>query len=181
MNYKWASGLVQAPLTFFRRVREATMDAFGVVKEALGLSLKAEDIQFWQVAARALLVYAALIVVLRLAKKRSLGRATALDVVIVITIGSLASRGITGNAPLGNSLAAVIALLAVHWLVSLVTRDHSTISDWSKGKPRLIKSSGEVDQTALVAAHMSDDDLAEDLRQQGVGDPKEVRLVLLVC
>jgi len=81
------------------------MDVFGVVKEALGLSLKAEDIQFWQVAARALLVYAALIVVLRLAKKRSLGRATAVDVVIVITTGSLASRGITGNAPLGNAVA----------------------------------------------------------------------------
>ena len=148
-------------------------------QEAFGVSLKAEDLQFWQVAIRGIVIYAALIVILRLAKKRSLGRATALDVVIVITIGSVASRGITGNAPLTNSLAAVVALLAVHWLVSLVTRDHSTISDWIKGKPRLIISSGEVDQKALVAAHMSDDDLAEDLRQQGVDDPKEVKLAML--
>jgi uncharacterized membrane protein YcaP (DUF421 family) len=148
-------------------------------QEAFGLSLKAEDLQFWQVAMRGVLIYAALIVTLRLAKKRSLGRATALDVVIVITIGSLASRGITGNAPLGNSLAAVMALLAVHWFVSLVTRDHSTISDWIKGRPRRIIMNGEVDEKAVVAAHMSDDDLAEDLRQQGVEDPKEVKLAML--
>jgi len=67
----------------------------------------------------------------------------------------------------------------VHWLVSLVTRDHSTISDWIKGRPRLIIANGEVDEAALVAAHVSDDDLAEDLRQQGVANPKEVKLAML--
>jgi len=148
-------------------------------REAFGVSLKAEDIQFWQVALRGMLVYAALIVILRFAKKRSLGRATAVDVVIVITVGSLASRGITGNAPLGNSLIAVVTLMAMHWLVSLVTRDHSTISDWIKGSPRRIIANGEIDEEALIAAHMSDDDLEEDLRQRGVADPKEVRLAML--
>ena len=168
-----------APLRTVFSSGKGAMSLFHLVREAFGVSLKAEDIQFWQVALRGVIVYAALIVILRFAKKRSLGRATALDVVIVITIGSLASRGITGNAPLGNSLIAVIALLAVHWLVSLLTRDHSTISDWIKGRPRRIIANGEVDEKALVAAHMSDDDLAEDLRQQGVGDPKEVRLAML--
>src|SRR3569623_1941923 len=104
------------------------MSALHWVREAFGVSLRAEDIQFWQVALRGVLVYAALIVILRFAKKRSLGRATARYVVIVITIGSLASRGITGYAPLGYSLAAVIALLAMLWLVSLVTRDESNSS-----------------------------------------------------
>jgi uncharacterized membrane protein YcaP (DUF421 family) len=130
------------------------MDVFGVVKEALGLSLKAEDIQFWQVAARALLVYAGLIVVLRLAKKRSLGRATAVDVVIVITIGSLASRGITGNAPLGNAMAAVIALVATHWLLSFITRDHATISVWVKGRPTRIVVDGKVEGRSPGRPHV---------------------------
>lgn len=147
--------------------------------EAFGVSLKAEDLQFWQVALRGVLVYASLIAILRFAKKRSLGRATAVDIVIVITVGSLASRGITGNAPLGNSLVAVVALMAMHWLVSLVTRDHSTISDWIKGRPRRIITDGQVDEQALVAAHMSDDDLKEDLRGQGVEDPREVKLAML--
>jgi uncharacterized membrane protein YcaP (DUF421 family) len=155
------------------------MDLLGTLKEAFGISLKAEDIQFWQVAARALLVYAALIVVLRLAKKRSLGRATPLDVILVITIGSVASRGITGNAPLGNSLAAVVTLVALHWLLSFITRDHATISDWVKGRPTRIVADGKVDQDALLDAHMSDDDLLEDLRQKGLTDPKQAKEAVL--
>jgi uncharacterized membrane protein YcaP (DUF421 family) len=134
--------------------------------------MKAEDLQLWQAVARATLTYAVLIIVLRLAKKRSLGRATPIDVVIVITIGSLASRGITGNAPLGNCLAAVLALVAMHWVISWITRDHARISDWIKGTPTRIIVNGEVDQSALLDAHMSDDDLMEDLRQKGVVSPK---------
>ena len=155
------------------------MDILGIGNEVLGISLKAEDIQSWQVVARAVLIYTSLIVVLRLAKKRSLGRATAVDVVIVITIGSLASRGITGNAPLWNSLAAVVTLVAMHWIISLVTRDHAAISDWIKGKPTRIVVNGEVDQDALLDAHMSDDDLMEDLRQKGIPDPKGAKEAVL--
>src|SRR6185312_11748364 len=155
------------------------VDALGLVEEVLGLSLKAENIQFWQVAARAVLVYIALIAMLRLAKKRSLGRATALDVVLVITVGSLASRGITGNAPLTNCLIAILTLIGMHWLISLLTRDHARISDWIKGTPTRIISNGKVDQNALLAAHMSDDDLLQDLRQKGVASPEHAKEAIL--
>jgi uncharacterized membrane protein YcaP (DUF421 family) len=155
------------------------MDIAHMLGGVFGISLKAEDIGFWQVAARAVLVYAALIIVLRVAKKRSLGRATPIDVVIVITIGSLASRGITGNAPVGNCLAAVLALVAMHWIISLITRDHAMISDWIKGKPTRIIVDGKVDQSALLDAHMSDDDLLEDLRQKGVVSPTQAKQAVL--
>lgn len=155
------------------------MSIVEIGKQAFGLSLKADDIEFWQVAARALLVYAALIIILRLAKKRSLGRATPLDVILVITIGSVASRGITGNAPLGNSLVAVVTLVALHWLLSFITRDHARISDLIKGSPTRIVVDGKVDQEALLDAHMSDDDLLEDLRQKGLQDPKQAKEAVL--
>lgn len=155
------------------------MDLATLASGALGLSLKADDIQFWQVSARTVLVYATLVATLRLGKKRSLGRATALDVVIVITVGSLASRAITGNAPLSGSLAAVLTLIGVHWVISLITRDHASISDWIKGKPTRIILDGKVDQNALLSAHMSDDDLMEDLRAKGVASPEDVKEAVL--
>jgi uncharacterized membrane protein YcaP (DUF421 family) len=155
------------------------MNAIRAIQESFGFSLKAEDIQCWQVAARAVLVYIALIAMLRLAKKRSLGRATALDVVLVITVGSLASRAITGNAPLTNCLIAILTLIGMHWLISLVTRDHARISDWIKGRPTRIVVDGKVDQDALLAAHMSDDDLMQDLRQKGVAGPEQAKEAIL--
>ncbi len=47
-----------------------------------------------------------------------MGQATAFDVILGIMLGSLASRAITGNAPLGPALAAAGALLAMHWAFS---------------------------------------------------------------
>ena len=159
--------------------RSEALDPVRMFSEVVGSSLKAEDIHFWQIIPRAFLVYLGLIAVLRVGKKRALGRATPLDVVVVITVGSLASRGITGNASLLNTLIAVVTLIGMHWVISLTTRDHSTISDWIKGRPTRIVHDGEVNQAALLDAHMSDDDLLEDLRRKGIADPKDVKEAVL--
>jgi len=50
--------------------------------QALGLSLKSEQLGFGHMAARALLMYLALIVLVRVAKKRFLGQATAFDYIL---------------------------------------------------------------------------------------------------
>ncbi len=66
-----------------------------------------------------------MVAVVRLGKKRFMGQATAFDVILGIMLGSLASRAITGNAPLGPTLAAASALLAMHWAFSaLAVRWH---------------------------------------------------------
>ena len=142
-------------------------------------SLRPGDLSIPDIAARAILVYAALLVILRIGKKRSLSRATALDVVIVITIGSIAGRGITGNAPLLNCIAAVCCLMAVHWTISFVTRDNARLSAWVEGRPTSIIIDGRLDEEALRNAHMSKEDLREDLRRGGASDVSEVKLAVL--
>src|SRR5512133_2453414 len=66
-----------------------------VIDTALGLSTtKAEELNTFQVCLRAVVVYLVLIGFVRVAKKRFLSQATAFDVVLVIVIGSIASRAI---------------------------------------------------------------------------------------
>lgn len=57
-----------------------------------GLTLKSEETGVGQMCARALLVYVALIVIVRFGKKRFLGKATVFDAILVIIIGSIAAR-----------------------------------------------------------------------------------------
>jgi len=170
-----------AELRLFPRVyrRGRTMDVAlqwlaGQMDQFLGLSLKAEQITFWQSAARAVVIYIALIAIVRFGKKRFLGRATAFDIILTIIIGSIASRGITGNAPLGDTLAACVMLIAVHWLFSLISRSSPLFSDLIKGSSTPIIKDGRVSRKAMWDEHMSDDDLREDLRSEGVGDPEVV-------
>jgi uncharacterized membrane protein YcaP (DUF421 family) len=141
----------------------------------LGISAtKAEQLSTFQVCARAVVVFFVLIAYIRIGKKRFLGQTTAFDVVLVIVIGSIASRAISGTAPFVASLAATLTLVLVHWVVSLFTRDSKLLSFLFKGHDTIIIKGGTVDRKALRRAHMSDDDLWEDLRQNGVDDPKDV-------
>lgn len=131
----------------------------------------AHDLVIWQAVTRALLVYIVLIAAVRFGKKRFLGEATAFDAILVIIIGSTASRGILGNAPLPNALLAVIVLIAFHWLISLMSRDWPFFSTLVKGSATPIIKDGRVSRMNMRKAHMSQDDLDEDLREKGVTDP----------
>lgn len=141
----------------------------------LGLSaVRAEQLTTLQVCIRAAVVYLVLIAYVRIGKKRFLGEATAFDAILVIIIGSIASRAISGTAPFIPSLAGTLTLIMMHWLISWVTRSSPRLSCWTKGYDTVLIRKGTIDRAALRGAHMSDDDLSEDLRQNGIASVAEV-------
>jgi uncharacterized membrane protein YcaP (DUF421 family) len=145
----------------------------------LGLSLQAQQLSSAQVAVRAFVVFFVLLAIMRLGKKRFLGQATAFDAILVIVIGSIASRAISGTAPFVPSLVGTAAVVLMHWVVSLLTRDMPALGSLLKGHSNLIVRDGIVNRQELKKAHMSRDDLDEDLRQQGVESPKDVKVARL--
>jgi uncharacterized membrane protein YcaP (DUF421 family) len=141
----------------------------------LGLSAtKADELNTIQVCARAIAVYMVLIGYVRLGKKRFLGQATAFDVILLIIIGSIASRAISGTAPFVASLAGTLALILFHWVISYFAEFSPPIEFIAKGADTILVRKGRVDRRALKRVHMSEEDLAEDLRQHGISDPRDV-------
>jgi uncharacterized membrane protein YcaP (DUF421 family) len=131
----------------------------------LGLSAaRADELSVLQVCVRAVVVYLVLIAYLRFAKKRFLSEATGFDAILVIVIGSIASRAISGAAPFFSSLAGTFVLILVHWVISYITRNSSFLRYVTKGTDTVLVRNGTIDRQALAASHMSNDDLAEDLR-----------------
>jgi uncharacterized membrane protein YcaP (DUF421 family) len=152
------------------------MDALkDITDTALGLSLRPQQLELWQICLRAVIVYLAMIMFVRFGKKRFLSRATAFDAILVIVIGSTAARAITGNAPFFATLAAVWVLIAMHWVISYFTEGSPTLGSLVKGNTTVLVRNGRVDRQALKDAHMSPDDRDEDLREQGIADPKKVK------
>jgi uncharacterized membrane protein YcaP (DUF421 family) len=150
------------------------------IDEVLGLSAPtANDLSAAQVSVRALIVYGILIAFVRMGKKRFLGQATAFDAILIIMIGSLSSRAVSGTAPFVATLVATFVFILMHWLISFCSERSPALSSLVKGHDTTLIENGRVDRNALKDAHMSTDDLAEDLRQQGVdkvADVKEARL-----
>ncbi len=141
----------------------------------LGLSLRPQQLELWQICLRAFVVYLTMIVFVRFGKKRFLGRATAFDAILVIVIGSMAARAVTGNAPFFATLAAVFVLIGMHWTISFVTRASPKLGALVKGNPTVVIHNGRIDRKALMRSHMSPDDLEEDLRQGGIDNASKVK------
>ncbi|MBC9031286.1 DUF421 domain-containing protein [Sphingomonas sp. JC676] len=134
---------------------------------AFGVSGGTAQIDPWQAAARAALLYVATLTLIRLGKKRFLGRGTPFDVVIAIVIGSIAARAILGGSPILPSLAAIATLIALHWLFSLGAMRSRGIGLLVKGRNRVLVCDGVVDEAAMRDEHLTMHDLEEDLRERG--------------
>jgi uncharacterized membrane protein YcaP (DUF421 family) len=141
---------------------------------ALNLHGKADDLTFAQVALRAFLVYGAVIALVRLGKKRFLAQATAFDAILLVLIGSIASRGISGTAPFFASLFATGVLILIHTVFSYLSCKSPAFSGLIKGTPTPIVKHGSLDEKALSRSHMSRGDLFEDLRKKGVTEIAQI-------
>lgn len=127
-----------------------------------------------QMGARALVVYVVTLVIIRLGKKRFMGRATAFDVIVGIVLGSIASRAITGNAPMIPALTAAAVVMILHWAFSALAMRWGAFGKLIKGRSRLLVKDGNVDEDELRAAHMTRRDLLVAVREQGVTEISKV-------
>ena len=132
-------------------------------------------VELHQIAARAALVYAIGLVVIRVGKNRLVGRMTPVDVLIGITLGSLLSRGITGQASLSGTTAAAVAIVACHWLVTKATYRWHALGTMLKGRAVPLVENGIPNRERMRLSHISDHDLDEQLRLNGLESVADVR------
>jgi len=151
------------------------MDVPEFFETIFGLSLKSEQLGYGHMAARATLMYILLIIIVRSAKKRFLSNATAFDFILTVMIGSIAARALTGGAPFFPAMLAVAVMVGIHWVISWGAEGSPAFSQLIKGHHTLLIKDGQILKRALADAHMSRDDLDEDLREKGVSTPDEVQ------
>jgi uncharacterized membrane protein YcaP (DUF421 family) len=137
--------------------------------ETLTLLFGVKDhVSFAQECARAVLIFVYGLVLLRLSGRRTFGHWSAVDVVLSIMVGSALARAMTGNAPLPGTMAAAAVLTALHVLVGHVTTRSRTISRLVEGHAVKLMNQGRVDDTARRHHMISESDLTEALRQEGL-------------
>src|SRR3569833_66386 len=130
--------------------KEGGMDEIeGSVRLLLGLGIDSKEINAAQMGLRAVLVYVVIVLMVRLAKKRFMGRASAFDVILGIMLGSIVSRAVTGNAPFLPALVAAAALLMMHAVFSGIALRWHGFGTLIKGHPRLLVRDGQIDWAAL--------------------------------
>jgi uncharacterized membrane protein YcaP (DUF421 family) len=136
-----------------------------VLNDALGLD--AESLGVVQMALRSAIVYFVALAFVRIGDKRFLGKSTAFDVVIGIMFGSVMSRAITAPAEFVPILGAGAVLVALHFIVALVTFRSDRVGTLVKGQERTLVRDGRIQWDAMAKAHVTERDLAGALRSEG--------------
>ena len=144
------------------------------LEQLIGLGKDAHQLGTGEVALRAMIIYAVTLAIVRLGKKRFMGSGTAFDMIVGIMLGSMASRALTGNAPMLPTMAGAAMLVAMHWLFSAIALRWHGFGVLIKGHSRLLVRDGEVQDATMRKSHMTERDLHEDIRSAGVADPSKV-------
>ena len=136
-------------------------------------------VSWWQECARAVLIFVYGLALVRLAGRRVFGRWAALDIVVAIVVGSNLSRALTGNAPLGGTLAATTLLMVLHWLMAQGVARSKRLSHLFEGSVIELARGGRHDHSQFLQHAISEGDLSEALRQAGIERVSETRLIAL--
>ncbi len=146
-----------------------------ILRHFLGLDLPGSDLHAGHMVARVVIVFIISILFIRIGDKRFMGRNTALDVMLGFVYGSVMSRAITGNAPFVPTLAAGLALVLLHRLLSRIAFSCDGVGSIIKGRSRILVEGGEILWEEMAKSHISRKELEEAMRHAGL--PADVERV----
>lgn len=124
---------------------------------------------------RTVILYAAVVFLLRLMGKRQIGELQPSELVVTLLISEIASVPMEDNSiPILNSVAALFALVALEILTSAAGLKSPKFRAVVQGHPVIVIRNGKIDLKALKKLRMSVNDLVSALRQKDVFDISQV-------
>jgi uncharacterized membrane protein YcaP (DUF421 family) len=138
----------------------------------------------WEGVVRVLVLgalgYAALVVMLRVSRARTLAQMNVFDFVYVVVMGEiLAITVMDDRASLAQGVAALALLIGLQALLSWLTTRSHRIERVVNGEPALVFHHGQFLRDAMGAQRVTEDEVLAAMREEGVADLDEVEAVVL--
>lgn len=135
---------------------------------------------WWHFVLRAVVVYALVMVLVRLSGKRAVGQFTPFDLVLLILIGNAVQNGLNGsdNSLVGAALLAT-CLIGLNYAVAFVVARSPRVRAVVEGEPVVLARDGKVFRDVLRRELVSSADFHEAMREAGCNEVERVRLAML--
>ena len=129
---------------------------------------------------RPILVYLALVVLLRIFGKRELAQLNPFDLVVLLSLSNTVQNAIIGNDnSVTGGIIGAITLLATNYLVVRFLFKHRRLDQLVEGKSTTLIEKGKVLQKNLAKELLSHSELLTVLHRQGFDDVSEVEQCVL--
>ncbi|MBB3276069.1 uncharacterized membrane protein YcaP (DUF421 family) [Pseudoxanthomonas sp. OG2] len=135
---------------------------------------------WWGFIARAVIVYFALLVMIRVSGKRTMGQFTSFDMLLVVLLGNAVQNALLGeDASVGGGLLLAGTLMAINWLVGLASARNRRFEALVEGSPVLLAREGKVYKDVLRRELISREDFDKAMREAGIDAIDEIHLAVL--
>ena len=129
---------------------------------------------------RVLLIYALIIVSLRLMGKRQIGQLQPSELVVTILVSNIATMAIEdNNVPLVSGIIPILTLVSFDVIISALTLRYKKMRRLVSGTPRVIIRDGKIDQQQLKELRFTIDDMMEELRGKDIFDIRDVAFAIV--
>src|SRR5208283_467873 len=129
---------------------------------------------------RPVVVYAFLVVILRVFGKRELAQLNPFDLVVLLSLSNTVQNAIIGNDnSLTGGLIGAFTLLGVNYLVVRFLFRHRRLDQLFEGKPTVLVDEGKIVKKALSKELLTRAELSTVLHRQGFGSLKDVERCVL--
>ncbi len=120
---------------------------------------------------RPVIVYLALVVLLRIFGKRELAQLNPFDLVVLLSLSNTVQNAIIGNDnSVSGGIIGAFALLAVNWLVVRTLFRSPRLTRMFEGRATVLIRNGQIDQKALDRESFTREELLEVVHRQGFED-----------
>ena len=126
----------------------------GMFENLLGLHRDPASLTFLQMSARGVIVLLWGILLVRLGDRRLLGRNAGFDLLLIVVLGSVLSRGVNGQAAFLPTLGASGVLVLLHHLLAWTASRSDWFSKLIKGRPRVLVKNGEANAQELRRSYL---------------------------
>ena len=124
--------------------------------------------------------YAALVLILRISGKRTLGKLNAFDLAVTVAIGStLATVLLSKDIALAEGILAFAMLAALQWTVTRLSVESTRFKRLVRSEPRLLVENGQYLDEAIAAERLTRSEVDQAIRNNGIGRIEQVAAVVV--
>jgi uncharacterized membrane protein YcaP (DUF421 family) len=143
------------------------------------LGLEEQQLLWYQMSVRAILVFIASLILVRIAGVRTFGLKNAFSIVLSLTVGSVLSRAITGGYPFAACLAGALTLALLHRIVTHWSYASRFVGMVAKGEAVKLFEGGKKIGPKIAFHGITDNDIAQALREKSIPDIHSVKEIWL--
>ncbi|WP_448724074.1 DUF421 domain-containing protein [Pseudomonas farris] len=130
---------------------------------------------------RAAVMYLALMVLFKIAGRRSLAELTTFDFVLLMIIGEATQQALLGNDfSLTNSMLVIVTLITIDVGLSLIKQRSQWVQRLIDGGPTIIVENGKILHKRLRHARLVEADIMEAARSsQGIETLEQIKFAII--